>query len=161
MASQRIRFSGTHAAKNMVQNTNQVQLATQWLDITVERFVANIRRLKVVDTGALAASFQHQVIGAADGDVLKMRLSYALWGMFQDMGVGRGMGAGVRKGDDGYDRIRNSRGQLKRRQRKARAWYSKEAYAQTQRLSELMLELKGQVLLTTITQVPAQTTLTY
>ncbi|UOR06752.1 hypothetical protein MUN82_06535 [Hymenobacter aerilatus] len=141
-----------------MEQNNQVQLATQWLDITIERFVANIRRLKVVDTGALAGSFQKQVIGAADGDVLKMRLSYALWGMFQDMGVGRGMGAGVRKGDDGYDRIRNSRGKLKRHTRKARAWYSKEAYAQTKRLSELMLELKGQVLLTTITSLPTQTT---
>ena len=123
------------------------QLAMSWLDITVERFVANMKRLKIEHTGTLLASFKKEVIGAADGDQLRIRLSYALYGQFVDMGVGRGMGAGLRKGDDGFNRVRNARGQLRRRQRKARPWYSKEVAFQTKRLSELLLDRYGQVLI--------------
>lgn len=90
-----------------------------------------------------------QVIGTASGR-LQLQLSYALYGKFVDMGVGRGMGQGVRKGDDGYDRIRNTRGQLKRRERKAKKWYSKEMAHQTKRLSELMSELHGTLLISAV-----------
>ena len=93
------------------------QLAQQWLDITVERFAANMRRLRIGKTGQLLASFRKEVIAAAGADRLRLRLSYALYGQFVDMGVGRGMGAGLRRGDDGYDRIRNTRGRLRRQQR--------------------------------------------
>ena len=138
------------------------ELAVQWLDITVERFVANMRRLKIENTGTLLASFRKEVIGAAEGDRFRIRLSYALYGQFVDMGVGRGMGAGVRKGDDGYDRVRNTRGQLRRRQRKARPWYSKEVAHQTKRLSELMLDLYGQVLVAkTVDTLPGETTVSF
>jgi hypothetical protein len=138
------------------------QLAVAWLDITVERFVANMRRLKIENTGTLLASFRKNVIGAADGDQFRLRLSYALYGKFVDMGVGRGSGAGIRKGDDGYDRLRNSRGKLRRQARKARPWYSKEVYAQTKRLSELMLDLYGQVLIAKATDaLPGETIITF
>ena len=127
------------------------ELASKWLDITVERFVTNMRQLRIQNTGALMASFRKDVIGDAGGDQLKLRLSYALYGKFVDMGVGRGMGLGVKKGDDGYNRIRNNRGQLRRHQRKARPWYSKEMAFQTKRLSELLLDLYGKLLITTAT----------
>ncbi|TPG71973.1 hypothetical protein [Hymenobacter nivis] len=135
----------------MSQALSPRQLAADWLDITVERFVGNMRRLKIQNTGALMASFKKEVIGAAEGDQIRLRLSYALYGKFVDMGVGRGHGAGIKKGDDGYDRLRNTRGQLRRRARKPRAWYSTEIAHQTHRLSELMLDLYGKVLLTTAT----------
>ena len=138
------------------------QLALEWLDITVERFVANMRRLNIEHTGTLLVSFKKEVIGAAEGDQFRIRLSYALYGKFVDMGVGRGLGAGLRKGDDGYDRLRNSRGQLRRKARKARPWYSTEVYAQTKRLSELMLDLYGQVLIAKATDaLPGQTTISF
>ncbi|WP_201979398.1 hypothetical protein [Hymenobacter rubidus] len=146
----------------MNANLTPRQLAVEWLDITVERFVANLRRLKIEHTGALLASFRKEVIGAAEGDQLRLRLSYALYGKFVDMGVGRGHGAGIRKGDDGYDRLRNSRGKLRRLQRKARPWYSKEVAHQTKRLSELMLELYGQVLVAkTVEALPGETTIRF
>ncbi|PJJ59450.1 hypothetical protein [Hymenobacter chitinivorans] len=132
-------------------------LALQWLDITVERFQANMRQLKIKDTGALLASFKKQVIGSADGR-LQLQLSYALYGKFVDMGVGRGMGQGVRKADDGYDRIRTSRGRLKRHERKARKWYSKELAYQTKRLAELMSELHGTILISAVTDALPETT---
>ncbi|MGI4871459.1 MAG: hypothetical protein ACRYFX_09810 [Janthinobacterium lividum] len=137
------------------------ELATQWLDITVERFVANLRRLRVQDTGALLASFKTDVIGAAEGDQLRLRLSYALYGKFIELGVGRGMGAGVKKGDDGYDRIRNGRGQLRRKQRQARPWYSTEMAHQTHRLAELVLDLYGTLALAKTQEVAGQTSLTF
>ncbi|MFC7669270.1 hypothetical protein ACFQT0_19375 [Hymenobacter humi] len=89
---------------------DQLALANKWLDITVERFVENMLKLRITDTRTLLGSFQKQVVGAASGR-LQMRLSYALYGQFVDMGVGRGMGKGVKKADDGYDRIRKTRGQ--------------------------------------------------
>jgi hypothetical protein len=60
------------------------QLAVDWLDITVERFVANMRKLRIEHTGTLLASFRKEVIGAAEGDQLRIRLSYALYGKFVD-----------------------------------------------------------------------------
>ncbi len=77
------------------------------------------------------------------------------------MGVGRGMGAGITKSDDGYNRIRKNRGQLRRYTRQPRNWYSREMGYQTKRLSELMLELYGQVLITTATDVRGETTITF
>ncbi|MGI4762327.1 MAG: hypothetical protein ACRYF0_16575 [Janthinobacterium lividum] len=144
----------------MSQALTPRQLAVEWLDITIERFVANLRRLRIVNTGTLLASFKKQVIGDAQGDQLKLRLSYALYGQFIDMGVGRGMAAGQRKGSDAYARVRNTRGQLRRHARKARLWYSKEIAHQTKRLAELMLELYGQVLVPQIlTALPGETSL--
>lgn len=138
------------------------QLAQQWLDITVERFAANMRRLRIGKTGQLLASFRKEVIAAAGADRLRLRLSYALYGQFVDMGVGRGMGAGQRKGSDGYDRIRNSRGRLRRHERRAKRWYATEMAHQTHRLSELLLDLYGQVALaTTRTAVPGETTINF
>ncbi|OWP62873.1 hypothetical protein CDA63_11690 [Hymenobacter amundsenii] len=132
-------------------NQQELEVATKWLDFTVESFITNIRKLRIRQTGALMASFRKQVIGAATGR-LQLQLSYALYGKFVDMGVGRGMGQGVRKGDDGYDRIRNSRGQLKRRERKAKKWYSREIAYQTKRLAELMSELHGTLLISAVSE---------
>lgn len=137
-------------------DAQELEMATKWLDFTVESFIRNMRQLRIKQTGALMASFRKQVVGAATGR-LQLQLSYALYGKFVDMGVGRGMGQGVRKGDDGYDRIRNSRGQLKRRERKAKKWFSKAMAYQTKRLAELMSELHGTILLSQVSDaLPAQ-----
>ena len=138
------------------------ELATAWLDITVERFVANMKALKIQNTGTLLASFKKEVIGGAEGQPLRLRLAYALYGKFVDMGVGRGHGKGIQKGDDGYDRLRNSRGKLRRQQRKPRPWYSKEVAFQTKRLSELMLSLYGQLYVTRATDaLPGEVTINF
>jgi hypothetical protein len=139
---------------------NELEVAKKWLDITISRFIDNMRKLRIQDTGTLMASFQKQVVGSAEGR-LQLRLSYALYGKFVDMGVGRGMAAGVRKGDDGYDRVRRNRGQLRRHTRKPRDWYGREISYQTKRLSELMLDLYGTVLITTATDVAGTTTINF
>jgi hypothetical protein len=132
---------------------SEMDVALQWLDITVERFLANIQRLKIKNTGHLAESFRKEVIGAAGGDQLKLRISYALYGQFVDMGVGRGMGKGIRKGADGYDAIRNSRGQLKRKTRRPKKWRTPQLMYETHRLSEVMSARYGQVMLALVRDV--------
>ena len=139
---------------------SELDVAKKWLDITISRFIENMRKLRIQDTGTLMASFQQQVVGSAEGR-LQLTLSYALYGKFVDMGVGRGMGAGVRQGDDGYDRIRRNRGQLRRHTRKPRNWYGREMGYQTKRLAELMLDLYGTVLLANATDLPGTTTLNF
>ena len=137
-------------------NQAQMEVASKWLDFTVESFIENMRKLRIQNTGALMVSFKKQVIGSASGR-LQLQLSYALYGKFIELGVGRGMGQGVKKGDDGYDRIRNTRGQLKRHQRKARKWYSRELGYQTKRLAELMSELHGTLLISAVSEaLPAE-----
>lgn len=139
---------------------SELEVAKKWLDITISRFIDNMRKLRIQDTGTLMASFQQQVVGSAEGR-LQLRLSYALYGKFVDMGVGRGMGAGITKKDDGYDRIRRNRGQLRRHTRKPRDWYGREMGYQTKRLSELMLDLYGTVLIATATNVQAPPPITF
>ena len=138
----------------------ELDVAKKWLDITIERFIENMLQLRITDTRTLLESFQKQVTGSAEGR-LQLRLSYALYGKFVDMGVGRGMGAGIRQKDDGFDRIRNTRGQLHRHTREPRNWYSRELSYQTKRLSELMLDLYGKVLITTATDISGETTITF
>ncbi|MCA8830518.1 hypothetical protein [Hymenobacter pini] len=136
---------------------SELEVAKKWLDITIERFIENMRKLRIEDTGTLMASFKKQVVSSAEGR-LQLQLSYALYGKFVDMGVGRGMGAGIRKPDDGYDRIRNSNGSLKRYKRKKRNWYAREIGYQTKRLAELMSDLHGTLLISAVSEgLPSET----
>jgi hypothetical protein len=95
-------------------------------------------------------------VSAAGGDELKLRLTYAIQGVYTDMGVGRGMRQGITK-DQGadYRRLRNDRGQLHRHQRKAKRWYSKQMAFEGKRLAELVSELWGKTMIASVsTAVP-------
>ncbi len=130
--------------------SNQLQIAQQWLDITVERFLRNIKTLRIGSTGELAASFRAEVIGAAGSDQIKLRVAYSLYGQFVDMGVGRGMAAGISKDQKDFEKKRNSLGQLRRHLRRPKPWYSKEIGYQSHRLAELMSEATGEILISTL-----------
>lgn len=130
---------------------NERQLAQEWLRISIERFRANLTRLKIGSSQELYNSFLGELVSTAGGDELKLRLSYAVHGMFVDMGVGRGMGAGVTKAQGAdYRRLRNSRGQLQRHERKAKRWYSKQMSRETKALSELYSDLVGRTMVTSV-----------
>ncbi|WP_460504364.1 hypothetical protein, partial [Hymenobacter agri] len=89
---------------------NERDLAEAWLRFSIEKFRANLKRLKIGSTQDLYNSLAGELVSAAGGDELKLRLSYAVYGMFVDMGVGRGMGAGVTKAQSAdYARLRNKR----------------------------------------------------
>lgn len=156
MSTETIDLSQTFA-----QNERDVALA--WLKYTIEHFQANIKRLKIGATQELRDSFSGTLVSAAGGDELKLRIAYAAYGMYVDMGVGRGMGAGVTKaggrtkeGRD-YHELRNSRGQLNRHERRAKRWYGKQIAFDSRRLAELVSDLWGKTLIATIaTATPEQ-----
>jgi hypothetical protein len=148
-------------AQTFAQNERDVALA--WLKYTIEHFQANIKRLKIGATQELRDSFQGSLVSAAGGDELKLRIAYAIQGMYVDMGVGRGMGAGVTKSDGqtkegrDYNELRNSRGQLHRHERRAKRWYGKQIAFDSRRLAELVSELWGNASISTIaTAAPEQ-----
>ena len=146
---------GPQVAETFAQNERDI--AEAWLKYSIEKFQANLKRLKIGSTQELYNSLKGELVSSAGGDELKLRLSYAVYGMFVDMGVGRGMGAGITKahGAD-YARLRNQRGQLNRYERKAKRWYSRQMGRETHRLSELVSALWGEVgLATAAASVPA------
>jgi len=137
---------------------NERDIAEAWLKYSIEHFRANIKRLKIGVTQELDQSFAGDLVSMAGGDELKLRLTYAIQGMYTDMGVGRGMGAGITK-DQGrdYNELRNERGQLHRHQRRQKRWYSKQMAFEGKRLAELVSDLWGKTMIAAVsTAVPEQ-----
>lgn len=142
---------------------NERDIALAWLKFTIEHFQANLKRLRIGATNELRDSFAGTLVSAAAGDELKLRIAYAIQGMYVDLGVGRGMGAGVTKrggqtkeGRD-YNELRNSRGQLRRHERRAKRWYGKQLAFDSRRLAELVSDLWGKTLISTVsTAAPAE-----
>jgi hypothetical protein len=137
---------------------NERDIGEAWLKYSIEHFRANIKRLRIGVTNELDQSFSGDLVSAAGGDELKLRLIYAIQGVYVDMGVGRGMGAGVTK-DQGadYRRLRNDRGQLHRHQRRQKRWYSKQMAYEGKRLAELVSELWGKTMIASVaTATPDQ-----
>lgn len=130
---------------------NERAIGEAWLKYSIEHFRANLKRLRIGVTGELDQSFTGDLVSAAGGDELKLRLTYAIQGVYVDMGVGRGMGLGVTK-DQGadYRRLRNDRGQLQRHQRRAKRWYGKQMAFEGKRLAELVSELYGKTMIASV-----------
>lgn len=125
---------------------DQRQLGLEWLRISIERFRANIKK-QGIGGQDLYNSFVGSLVGAAGGDELRLRLAYAIQGMYVDMGVGRGK----RLGDEGRTRneLRNSRGRPARPERRAKRWYAKQMSRETKALGELYSALVGQTMVAT------------
>lgn len=138
----------------------QFETVEKWLEFTLDDLRANIQRLKINDTGHLLASVQGHLVAAAGGDVQKLSIAYAAYGKFVDMGVGRGMGAGIRKRDSDYARIRDERGRLHTFSRRPRPFASKVIGRQSFRLSVLLSDYFGETITANIQDaLPAQITL--
>ena len=130
---------------------DQRHLALEWIRISIERFRANIKKLRIGSSQELYNSFLGELLSAAGADELRIRLAYAVQGMYVDMGVGRGMGAGVTKAQDAdYNRLRNARGKLLRHERKAKRWYSKQIRREQHALGELYSNLVGNTMIAQI-----------
>lgn len=127
-------------------------MAEAWLKITLDNFRRNIKQLKIGSSGELLASLSGALLSAAGGDELRVRIAYAVQGMYVDMGVGRGMGAGITKdaGGTDYRRLRNGKGQLNRYERKAKRWYARQMSRESKRLAELASELWGQAMVSSV-----------
>ena len=122
------------------QNTNLNETAEAWAKITIEKFIKSIDKKRVGNYdpskkslkerayyGHLRDSFVQEVILSANGDVQKMKISFAYWGQMVDMGV-----AG-RKGRRG-----SARGVNKRINRRPKKWYSKTAEREVFQLGRIL-----------------------
>jgi len=101
-------------------------MAERWAEIVLERWIRRINELGVIDTGELIQSLQAHVSVDANGSPEKITFFYTWYGIFPDMGVGRG----VHLGD-----------QSETRQKKP--WYSSVFIGQVNKLGRLMAERYG------------------
>ena len=106
---------------------SEAVMAREWADITIERWVKRISRLGIGRTGDLVRSFTSAVQADSRGDVQKITFTYLYYGMFVDMGVGRGTT---------YAQRGNSA-------RVAKPWYSSVVRREVYKLGELMIERHG------------------
>ena len=137
----------------------QRQLALDWLKYTVEKWQENLRKQKIGKSQDLRRSLRGWLAEQAGGDRKRLRLAYAVQGVFVELGVGRGMGAGARKESADYRRLRNEAGKLHRHVRKAKKWRTKQLVREQHRLGELMSDLTGRTLVAMVasnTQGPTE-----
>jgi hypothetical protein len=109
----------------------QREILEKWADITSERLAKGAPKLR----GALMAS-----ISAKTTSDSQAKLTYLLYGMYRDMGVGRGK----KFGDS--EKIAGKKG------RKANKWYSKRMRKEVFALSKLLSDNAGKIILASIDQ---------
>lgn len=66
-------------------------MVERWAEIVIERWIKRIKELDVVDTGALLKSLQAHFYVDANGDPQKITFLYLYYGIFPELGVGRGV----------------------------------------------------------------------
>lgn len=110
-----------------MKNERESEITAQWAEIVIERWQRRIARYRIRNTGALVRSFTSAVEADAAGDVSKIAFTYLYYGMFVDMGVGRG----------------TSYEQRGTTARVAKPWYSTVVRREVRKLGELMIERHG------------------
>jgi hypothetical protein len=108
---------------------NNYETVKAWGEITIERLDKSITKNDIYDTGDLQRSLHIDFATGAECNIEKIVLSHLYYGIFVDMGVGRG----VKKDMFG-----------KGNHRKPKPWRSKVIINQTYRLSEILLEKTGE-----------------
>ena len=98
-----------------------------WADIVIQRFESRIVKLNVVETSELLRSFTSQVTLDSRGDPVKIVFTFLYYGIFPDMGVGKGVK---------YDQVSSSN-------RRPKPWYSKQFAAEVAKLGRIMAEKYG------------------
>lgn len=101
-------------------------MAERWAEIVLERWIRRMNQLNVIDTGELLKSLGASVSVDAAGNVDKITFFYLWYGIFPDMGVGRG----VKLGDTSDTRQK-------------KPWYSDVFIGQVNKLGLLMAERYG------------------
>ena len=111
----------------MNDERQEAYIASRWAEIVIERWQKKIAKYKIGSTGALVRSFTSAVEADAKGDVQKITFTYLYYGMFVDMGVGRGTKY-------------SQRGTTKRQ---IKPWYSIVVRREIYKLGELMIVTHG------------------
>jgi hypothetical protein len=104
------------------------EILQQWAEIVIQRWLSKISRLDIIDSGELMRSFTSQVYVDASGDASKIVFTFLYYGIFPDMGVGKGVP---------YEKVGQSN-------RKAKPWYSKQFYTEVKKLGYIMAEKYGE-----------------
>ena len=97
-------------------------MAERW----AERWIRRINEMEVIDTGELLQSLQAHVSVDANGSPEKITFFYTWYGIFPDMGVGRGVHLGEQSDT-----------------RSKKPWYSSVFIGQVNKLGRLMAERYG------------------
>lgn len=79
-----------------MDTVNYSEMARQWADIVIERWIRKIRELHIGSTGELVKSLEAQVAVDSNGNPAKITFLYLYYGRFVDMGVGRGVKLGIK-----------------------------------------------------------------
>jgi hypothetical protein len=111
--------------------TDMYETISAWADITLKIWRDKIVALQVYDTGELMLSLKNELTRAAGNSVEKVEFTFKLYGVFQDLGVGREISRG-NGGDLGFTP-----------NRKRREWYSKVFYREVMRLKEILIDRYG------------------
>lgn len=111
-----------------MSDNNSIDIVTAWADIVIQRWETKISRLGIIETQELLRSFTSQVELDAQGDPFKILFTFLYYGIFPDMGVGKGVK---------YDQVAGSN-------RRAKPWYSKQFAAEVRKLAGFMAERYGE-----------------
>lgn len=114
-----------------------IDIVTAWADIVIQRWESKITRLNIVETSELLKSFTSHVFTDAKGDPFKVMFTFLYYGIFPDMGVGKGVP---------YNMVASSN-------RKAKPWYSRQFTAEVHKLAILMAERYGEKALDAISLI--------
>lgn len=104
------------------------EILKEWADIVIQRWLSKINQLKVIDTTELLRSFTSQIYTDSKGDPVKVVFAFLYYGIFPDMGVGRGVK---------YEDVPTSN-------RQAKPWYSNQFHREVIKLGYLMAERYGE-----------------
>lgn len=140
-------------------NTNQAitfptlnEIGSKWTEITIQRHKEKIKALKIYSTGNLESSLNSSYQLSGDKG-LKATITYALYGKYVDMGVGKGVAVGAKK-SAAFAGNRKANGQLLRYKRKPRPWYSKVIARETLILGSIMQNYYASRAIAPIVNIP-------
>jgi hypothetical protein len=112
------------------------QTIEAWANIVLDIWKDRMMKHDVRNSGSLWTSLEQHVISQSDGNVDKVDFFFNYYGIYVDMGAGRGFAQG-NTGDVGNNRDGS------RRKRQSKPWYSTAFYGQVKKLGEILQEKYG------------------
>lgn len=110
----------------MAEQLDYKLMAERWAEIVIERWIRKIQALNIGSTGELLKSLQAHVSVDANGNPAKITFLYLYYGIFTDMGVGRGVKLGNKDS-----------------KRQKKPWYSSVFLKEVNTLGRVMAERYG------------------
>ncbi|WP_151087394.1 hypothetical protein [Hymenobacter baengnokdamensis] len=116
---------------------SQREMGEAWAKFVIERWVGALEKYDIGGgiPGDLERSFRAQVEVDGNGDLQRIELAYLYYGLFVDMGVGRGTKNGDQR--DNSD-SRKLMGKVRGNARQAKPWLTKTTPGQLFKLGDLL-----------------------